>query len=103
MSDQAFDSLQEAIEAGVIGVKEKKQGQDIRVTTAKDVKPKQPERKPQPIALTYKYTGTCQECRTPVETIELDVPGKKTKVFVVAWCPMCKEAKNQEELTRLGE
>jgi hypothetical protein len=42
---------------------------------------------PEPIVLTYVFTGQCPTCRTYVETLELEVEGK---LFMVAYCSTCK-------------
>lgn len=50
---------------------------------------------PNPIVLTYSYTGDCPTCRNPVSTLELDV---KDLHCIVAYCPRCnKQLSSREE------
>ncbi len=53
----------------------------------------------EPIALTYKYTGTCPEHPTTlVDTIMLDV---ERSHFAIAFCSVCKTNKYTRRVSRL--
>lgn len=62
----------------------------------------QPGQIKEPLRLVYKYTGTCPRCANRVETIEIPVDKSKTKIIVVAWCPVCKTQSHTQTVQRLS-
>ncbi len=54
-----------------------------------------------PVTLTYKYTGTCGSYRSQVETILIDLEGKKSSQVAVAWCLMCKKKVEERTVSSL--
>lgn len=54
-----------------------------------------------PVSLTYKYVGTCNSCGSQVETILIELDGKKSSQVAVAWCLMCKKKVEERTVTGL--
>lgn len=59
---------------------------------------KKPPKKPTPILLAYKYSGTCPDCDNELDTISVSV-GKKDSV--IAYCAVCKKQHKETKVVPL--
>lgn len=57
--------------------------------------------KPEPIKLKYTYTGTCPDCMSRVETLEIELDKRTHKVHAVAFCNGCKKQLEVREVSKL--
>ena len=53
-----------------------------------------------PIVLKYKYEGTCETCKAPLDTIEV-IAGET--LMVVAYCSSCKKQYLQESVLPMSQ
>jgi len=57
-----------------------------------------PKVKPEPLKLTYKWTGQCSNCGGQVDTLDISI---RNDFFVVAWCNGCKRKLAQRKVAKL--
>lgn len=58
----------------------------------------EPVRESIPIQLEYKYTGTCDNCHTVIDTILTEV---EKITICIAWCNICKKSLQQQKVKPL--